>query len=217
MTKVKICGITTLADARYASGAGADYLGFIQFEGSPRYVAPDVARDIINWVYGSKPVGVFVNEDAERVNEICELAGFDYVQLHGDETPTYCQWMDRPVIKAIRVGPGDTSKTIQDQIDAFAEVAEYILLDTATSSESEHPTFGGTGASFDWSILQQVSSPLPIFLAGGLRSETAAKAIREVSPYALDVSSGVEESAGRKDFEKIDTFMSEVRGGGHHD
>jgi phosphoribosylanthranilate isomerase len=221
MTKVKICGITTLADARYASGAGADYLGFIQHEGSQRFVAPDMARDIINWVYGAQSVGVFVDKDAEKVNEICDLTGFEFVQLHGSESPSYCQWIDRPIIKALRIEPGTTAQSLQEEMEAFAEVAEFFLLDTAlaTIPAASGPPFGGVGSfgglgiSFDWSILRSLKSPLPFFLAGGLHAENVLEAIRIASPYCVDVSSGVEESPGIKDFLKLDAFMTQLGSG----
>jgi phosphoribosylanthranilate isomerase len=206
MTKVKICGITTLADARYASGAGADYLGFIQHPESSRYVAPETARDIINWVYGAQPVGVFVDLDANRVNELCDLAGFEFAQLHGSESPAYCEWIDRPIIKAIRVEPNVTAEALQQEMDAYAHIAEYLLLDTASSQG-----FGGTGQAFDWAILGRVKSPLPIFLAGGLNPQNVREAVQQAHPHAVDVASGVEEAPGAKDFAKIDAFISAVR------
>lgn len=216
MTKVKICGITSLADARFASGAGADFLGFIQVPNSPRYLAPDLARDIINWVYGSQAVGVFVNEDADRVNEICDKAGFAYAQLHGNETAAYCEWIDRPIIKAIRIGPSDSSVTIQEQIHSFEAVVEYFLFDSMGTTSNDPANFGGTGRTFDWSLLNQLEIPRPFFLAGGLSVENAKQAILEAAPFALDVSSGVEESKGVKDFSKIDAFMMQVRDGVQH-
>ncbi|MDA1027480.1 MAG: phosphoribosylanthranilate isomerase [Bacteroidetes bacterium] len=216
MTKVKICGITTLADARFASGAGADFLGFIQVPNSPRYIAPDLARDIINWVYGSQAVGVFAGEDAERVNEICDQAGFTYAQLHGNETAAYCEWIDRPIIKAIRIAPTDSAAAIQQQIDSFEAVVEYFLFDSMGNTSTNPADFGGTGRTFDWSLLNQLVIPRPFFLAGGLSVENAKQAILETAPFALDVSSGVEESKGVKDFAKIDAFMKQVRGGVQH-
>ena len=200
--KVKICGITNLADARYASGAGADFLGFIQHEESPRFVEPKLAKDIIVWLYGAKTVGVFVNKRSDEVNRISDMAGFDYVKLHGDESPEYCEWIDRPIIKVLRVQPGWTADHIQEAAAPYLELAEYFLLDTHSPSE-----YGGTGDAFDWTILEYLDLGLPFFLAGGLNPENVESAIQLASPYAIDVSSGIESAPGQKDFDKIDAFM----------
>jgi len=206
MTHIKICGITNLADARYASGAGADFLGFIQHEDSPRYIAPDMARDIISWVYGAHPVGVFVNRDADDVNQICEKAGFEFVQLHGGESLEYCKKMDRPIIKVFHIDAETTEEDLTNEFARFESVSEYFLVDTGSE-----PARGGTGKTFDWSVLEPISSPLPLILAGGLGPDNVAEAISRVHPFGVDVSSGVEESPGRKDFERIDNFVRAIR------
>ena len=208
MTKVKICGITNLADARFASGAGAEYLGFIQHESSPRYISPDLAKDIISWVYGAHPVGVFVDKPADEVNSICEKAGFSFAQLHGSESAAYCEWIDRPIIKAIPVTQESTAESLQQAMNVYAHVAEFLLLDTASAT-----SFGGSGKAFDWSILAGIQAPLPLFLAGGLNVQNVAAAISACSPYAVDVASGVEESPGKKDYVQIDAFMQAVLNG----
>jgi len=207
MTQIKICGITNLADARYASGAGADFLGFVQYSGSPRYIASESAKDIIAWLYGARPVGVFVNETASVVNDICDRVGFEFVQLHGDEAASYCEDIDWPIIKVIRVGEDMNRDSLRSIMSEFEEVSEYFLLDTKTDAE-----YGGSGKSFDWSILEDQSFARPIFLAGGLNPENVAHAVDRVSPFAVDVSSGLEESPGQKDFGKIDAFIHAVRG-----
>jgi len=206
MTQIKICGITNLADARYASGAGADFLGFIQHEASPRYIAPDMARDIISWVYGARPVGVFVDRDAEEVNQICKKAGFEFAQLHGDESVEYCQQMDQPIIKVFHVDSQTSADNLKNEYAKFEGIAEYFLVDTGSETSP-----GGTGKTFDWSILEQLSSPLPLFLAGGLTPENIFEAVTRVGPFGVDVSSGVEESPGKKDFERIDDFVRAIR------
>ena len=206
MTRIKICGITNLADARYASGAGADFLGFVQHSGSPRHIESESARDIIAWVYGARPVGVFVNETAAIVNETCDRVGFEFVQLHGDETVSYCEDIDRPIIKVIRIGEDMNQDSLRSIMSEFEDVSEYFLLDTKTEAE-----YGGSGKSFDWSIPRDQSFVRPIFLAGGLNPENVAQAIARVSPFAVDVSSGLEESPGKKDFGKIDAFIHAVR------
>lgn len=206
MTHIKFCGITNLADARFAAGAGADFLGFIQHPDSPRYVDPKGAREIIEWVYGARPVGVFVNASAETINEAAEYARFDFVQLHGDESPDACSQVDRPVIKAIRVQPGWTTSDIQLAVAAYADVAEYVLFDTWDAA-----LYGGTGTAFDWSILSGVDLSLPYFVAGGLRPETVAGAIAVCDPFGVDVSSGVEMEPGMKDFNAITEFVQAIR------
>ena len=207
MTHIKICGITNLADARYASGSGADYLGFIQHPGSPRYVEPLLARDIIGWIHGAEPVGVFVNTPPDEVNRMCAETGFMWAQLHGNETPADCQAVEVPVIKAVRVFPGTTASELELALAAYADVVDRFLFDTG-STEAE----GGTGSTFDWSILGDVDIPKPWFLAGGLTPDNVADAIALLQPFGVDIASGVEESPRRKDFESIDRFVESVRG-----
>lgn len=200
--KLKICGITRLADARYCAAAGADYLGFIQHPESPRYIQPAAAKDIIEWVYGPEPVGVFVNRTAADINAAVEEAGFTLAQLHGDESPQVCADVSVPVIKAIRIG----SDTNPDDLSAFFEqydgVADYFLLDSRSEG-----AFGGSGTTFDWRLAAAAPVERRIFLAGGIRAANVAEAVETVSPFAVDVSSGVEASPGVKELEKIDAFF----------
>ena len=121
---VKICGLTNLEDARFCAGAGADFLGFIQYPKSPRYVAPEVAATIIAWVYGPESVGVFVNEEAATVNRVAEAANFALVQLHGDEPPELCAQIERPVIKAFRLRPETTVDQMRRKMESYREHAE---------------------------------------------------------------------------------------------
>jgi phosphoribosylanthranilate isomerase len=207
MTQIKICGITNLADARYASGAGADLLGFIQHEASPRFVEAGLARDIIAWIHGAESVGVFVDADADDVNKTAAATGFDYIQLHGSESPAYCERIERPVIKAVRVFPGTSASEIELALSAYSDVVEYFLIDTGSSSAA-----GGTGTPFDWSVLHGVEFPKPWLLAGGLDPDNVSLALERLSPWGVDVASGVEEKAGLKDFEAIDRFVEAVRG-----
>ena len=207
MTHIKICGITNLADARYASGSGADYLGFIQHPESPRYVEPSLARDIIEWIHGSEPVGVFVNTPPEEVNRICDMAGFAWAQLHGNETPADCAAVNRPVMKAVRVFPGTTPAEVELALAAYADVVDRFLIDTGSSQAA-----GGTGEAFDWQILNGLDIPKPWFLAGGLRPENVSDALERLDPFGVDVAIGVEEAPGRKDFHAIDQFVEAVRG-----
>jgi len=203
--EVKICGITRLEDARYCAAAGADYLGFVQHPESPRYIAPSAARGIIDWVYGPKPVGVFVNRPAAEINAALREAGFSMAQLHGDESPDVCSRVDVPVIKAMRVGPEHSVGDVFAYFSLYRDVVDYFLLDSRVDG-----TWGGSGAAFDWNLAQAVSAEFPIFLAGGIRASNVEDAARKVSPHGIDVSSSLESSPGIKDFEKIDALFDEL-------
>lgn len=203
--QVKICGLTNLEDARFCAGAGADFLGFIQYPKSPRYVAPEVAAAIIAWVYGPKPVGVFVNEEADTVNRVAEAVNFALVQLHGDEPPEVCARIDRPIIKAFRITPTATVDHLRRQMEPYREHAAYFLLDT------HHPTlWGGTGATFDWQQARDLAADFPVLLAGGLTVENIEDAMRAVHPQGVDLSSGLEAYPGKKDVDKMIAFFDVV-------
>jgi len=205
-TKVKICGITSLEDARFASGALAHYMGFVFYEDSPRYITPAQAGAIINWLHGIECVGVFVNQPLDDVNMISRQTGIDFVQLHGIENPAYCSLVEKPIIKAIHVEKDDTAEDLNERIEPYIDHVEYLLFDTKIEGQ-----WGGTGQSFDWSILDEVSNGVPYFLSGGLNPQNVREACRQVNPYAVDVSSGLEATPGVKDFDKIETFMEEMR------
>jgi phosphoribosylanthranilate isomerase len=203
MVRVKICGIINSGDALLAAELGAHALGFIFYKKSPRYVAPDKARHII----GQLPpfvatVGVFVDEDAGAVREIASLAGLDWLQLHGSESPDYCRSLGRRVIKGFRV-KGDE---IYAQISAYQGAAQAFLLDTYKPG-----TPGGTGETFDWELARQVNKCGPIILAGGLTPNNVAQAINIAQPSAVDVASGVEREPGKKDPEKLRAFFESVK------
>ncbi|MBD3615779.1 MAG: phosphoribosylanthranilate isomerase [Gracilimonas sp.] len=205
-TKIKICGITNLEDARFAAGALVDYLGFIFYEKSPRYVEPGEAGAIINWIEGPEKVGVFVNQPLDDVNRISKETGLDYVQLHGDETPEYCELIDKPIIKVIHIEEETVEYLLKHQVDQYTEVADFLLFDTKIEG-----IWGGTGTTFDWSILKEIGIKIPFFLSGGLNSDNVREAINTAQPYAIDVSSSLEAEPGLKDFDKIETFMDEIR------
>lgn len=200
--KLKICGITRLEDARYCAAAGADYLGFIQFEKSPRFIEPKSAKQIIEWVYGPEPVGVFVNATADVVNGIADEAGFALVQLHGDESPALCAEIERPVIKALRIQAGWSADELRRSLESFAGVVDYFLLDTFADS-----IWGGTGASFDWEIARELTSEFELFLAGGLGESNIEEAVAAVQPFAVDLSSSLESEPGIKDVDKLGRFF----------
>lgn len=201
MVRVKICGITSLADARVAIGAGADALGFVFYERSPRHVSPQKAAAIIAQLPPFvQTVGLFVDAAAELVNWTADFCGLDLIQLHGAETPEYCIDVNRRVIKAFRVKDSASLSGI-----GRYGVAAYLL--DAWSPEAP----GGTGLTFDWSLARQAAGTRPLILAGGLTPENVAAAIAAVRPYAVDVSSGVEEAPGKKDHGKIREFIAAAR------
>lgn len=205
-TKIKICGITNLEDARFAAGALVDYLGFIFYEKSPRYVEPGEAGAIINWIEGPQKVGVFVNQPLDDVNQIAKETGLDYVQLHGDESVEYCGLIEKPIIKVLHIEKETVDYLLKHQVEQYAKVADYLLFDTKLEGK-----WGGTGTAFNWNILKEISDDVPFFLSGGLSVENIKEAIETVQPYAVDVSSSLEEKPGLKDFGKIEAFMDEIR------
>ncbi|HKJ34124.1 MAG TPA: phosphoribosylanthranilate isomerase [Balneolales bacterium] len=205
-TRIKICGLTKLEHARYASGAMADYLGYIFWDQSARYIEPAEASAIISWIEGPQNVGVFVNQSLDDVNDIAKLTGIDYVQLHGDETPEYCQLIEKPIIKSFRIKADTTRTELEEMVEPYKGAVEYFLFDSYDKNAQ-----GGTGKKFNWEILKDWDDEYPFFLAGGLSVDNIRKAVREVKPYAMDISSSLEESPGVKDFDKMDKFFEEVR------
>ena len=199
--KIKICGFTQAQNARDASLLGIDAIGLVFYDKSPRYVEIERALEIVQALPPFiNRVGLFVNADSYYIDEVlCEVP-LDTLQFHGDETPLECQQYGLPFMKALRVNEQtNIPKLAQDY-----HQANGLLLDAYNST-----TYGGTGESFDWS-LAKVELDLPIILAGGLNPETVGKAIQQVSPYAVDVSSGVESSKGIKDIQKIQQFIQQV-------
>ncbi|GAA0684164.1 phosphoribosylanthranilate isomerase [Marinobacterium maritimum] len=201
-TRVKICGITSLADAMSAIEAGASALGFVFYAPSPRFVKPEVAADIIRQLPPFvTTVGLFVNASDAEVASTVQQTGIDLLQFHGDEPESFCRAFMRPYIKAFRVRP---------ELDLMELVACYpsargILLDAYRPGVP-----GGTGEIFDWALIPS-SLASRVVLAGGLNADNVAQAIAQVSPYAVDVSGGVEAAPGRKDAAKINAFMAAVK------
>ena len=204
-TKVKICGITRLDDARFCAAAGADFLGFIQHTGSPRFIEPAFAREIIGWVAGPVPVGVFVDESAEMVNARCAEVGFQMAQLHGHESPETCAAITVPVIKAIPVTHDAAAEQVRYLAEPYLGVVDFLLLDTSTTS-----LFGGTGESFNWRVARALTADADVFLAGGISAANVAEAVATMRPYAVDLSSSVESSPGVKDLDKLAAFFDAV-------
>lgn len=199
---VKICGITSVTDAKMAVSAGADAIGLVFYEPSPRYISVD---DAINIAQAVGPfvtvVGLFVDAPVAYVNRIIESVSLGLLQFHGDETPKYCGQFALPYMKALRMREGlDVTTAAGEYHDASA-----ILLDAYRKGVP-----GGTGESFDWQRVPQNLSQ-HVVLAGGLKPDNAAAAIKQVQPYALDVSGGVESSPGRKDAQKVTEFIANAR------
>ncbi|HAM72554.1 MAG TPA: phosphoribosylanthranilate isomerase [Verrucomicrobiales bacterium] len=202
--RVKICGITSLRDAMVAVEAGADALGFVFYNKSPRHVTPAKAARIIRQLppFVSR-VGLFVNAPVEEIRSTADAAGLDTLQLHGDETPGFCHLFSLPVLKAIRV----ESKASLRGLKAYDVSA--ILLDAFVAG-----TRGGTGKTFDWRLAREAkANGTPVIVAGGLTPENVGEAVRRVSPYGVDVSSGVELAPGRKDARKVRAFIAAARQG----
>jgi phosphoribosylanthranilate isomerase len=205
VVRSKICGITRIEDALSAAEAGADAIGLVFYAKSPRAVSVQQARTII----AALPpfvttVGLFVDASRQELEEILAAVPLDLLQFHGDESPAFCEALQRPYIKALRVKPGDD---LAAQVAAYGQ-ASGVLLDTYVPGIP-----GGTGEAFDWSLVPQGLNK-PIILAGGLVAENVAAAIRQVRPYAVDVSGGVEAGKGIKDAEKIRAFMRAVKTAG---
>jgi phosphoribosylanthranilate isomerase len=206
MTKVKICGITNLEDALLAAKFGADALGFNFYPKSPRYIAPEKAREISEHLPEEiLKVGVFVNESLEKIAEIAETARLDAIQLHGEETPEFARELKAKtgleIIKAFRVSPDfKPEDVLQYETDA-------ILLDAYNPQQH-----GGTGETFDWKIAKGVQSIFPkMYLAGGLSPNNIAKVVESVEPFAVDACSLLEKVKGIKDAGKVRDFIMAVR------
>ncbi|MBD3275935.1 MAG: phosphoribosylanthranilate isomerase [Candidatus Marinimicrobia bacterium] len=201
MIPVKICGITRLEDAEKAASLGAAAIGFIFYRKSPRYIQPEEAAAISQSVSSKvKKVGVFVNAAQKEVNRIAEIAGLDFVQLHGEESPEYIKSIEPPVIKAFRVKQNFDSA----QLEKYHVHA--MLFDAFTKGE-----YGGTGQSFDWQNVIIERNDTPVILAGGLTPENVCEAIEQFQPEALDVSSGVETEPGVKDHTRLQALFNAIQ------
>jgi len=204
MVRVKICGITSAADAQAAIEAGANLLGFNFYEKSPRHIAENQAAEIrARLPKKIKAVGIFVNRLPADVIALRSSLELDAVQLHGDESPETVAEIAPvvPVIKAFRVEPEFPLTTLDKYARAFA-----FLFDAAHTDQ-----YGGTGRTTDWDVARRASSSRRIILAGGLKVENVAAAVRIVRPYGIDVASGVETSPGKKDHGLLREFIQEVR------
>lgn len=212
MTKIKICGLSEIEHALVAAKAGADFLGLV-FAPSRRQVSPQKALRVVKAVHSLRPrpaiVGVFVNATVPDVNRIADYCQLDWVQFSGDETWRYCRNIERPVIKVIHVPAGRKVGPILNKIDTGYRLysgQELICLLDAKAKKA----YGGTGETFDWQLAKEVSARIPVIIAGGLTPVNVGQLVREVRPWGVDVSTGVE-SSGQKDALKIKAFVEAVR------
>ncbi len=200
--RVKICGITRLQDLHAACQAGADALGFVFYEKSPRHVTLDVAAALVRELPPFvQSVGLFVNAEPAFVEAVLRVVPLDLLQFHGDETPAACERFGRPYIKAVRV----TADTNLLKCAADFETARGLLLDAYVQGIP-----GGTGERFDWRLIP-ANMPKPIVLSGGLQPDNVIEAVQQVRPWAVDVSSGVEASKGIKDPHKTAQFIAKAK------
>lgn len=204
MTRVKICGITRVEDGLACARLGANAIGLVFYGKSPRAIDPARAREIARALPPFiSTVALFVNPTPEEVEKVLAEVRPDILQFHGDEPPEFCRRFGVPYLKAIRVKPG---VDLVQYADFYAD-AKGLLLDAYVKG-----TPGGTGQSFDWSLIP-AGLKLPLVLSGGLDAGNVSSAIRRVKPWAVDVSSGVELTKGIKDAGKIAAFMQGVRDG----
>ncbi|MDD5440378.1 MAG: phosphoribosylanthranilate isomerase [Candidatus Omnitrophica bacterium] len=208
MAKVKICGLTNIDDARKAEELGAEYVGFVLFNKSPRMIRPSDAAAIAKALKGTaKKVGLFLDEIIDAVVKAVDTAGLDAVQLHGDEGPDYVNALIEKlrkrvtVIKSFKIKKGFSFDILQRY-----PMADFFLFDTFKEGMP-----GGTGQTFDWEIIRGRDFPKPIFLAGGLNPDNVRTAIGTVKPYAVDIASGIERSPGKKDHTLMEAFINAAR------
>ncbi|MDW7773776.1 MAG: phosphoribosylanthranilate isomerase [Desulfobulbaceae bacterium] len=206
--RIKVCGITSAQDALFAADMGADALGFIFHPQSLRYIDPEEARLIIDQLPPFIDiVGVFVDKKRVEVEEIIKYCRLNYVQLHGQESPKYAERLNRfaspcEIIKAFRIG----SRVDPEEFKPYVPYVRAFLLDTY-----EENVVGGTGRSFDWSLVRDLDVVRPCVLAGGLNADNISAALQAVQPCCVDVNSGVETSPGVKDHQLISAFVNKVR------
>ncbi len=206
LPRVKVCGITSVNDALMAAHAGADAIGCVFYEPSPRYVsietAADIARSVGPFV---STVGLFVDASESFIHSVLEAVPLQLLQFHGNETLEFCEQFNRPYIKAIRMRP---------DIDVLAEVNRYPSASAVLLDAYRKGVPGGTGETFDWDRVPKASGPTsfpPIILAGGLTPENVQSAIQQTQPYAVDVSGGVESEPGKKQAQKVISFIKNTK------
>lgn len=198
--KIKICGITNLADALLCESCGADAIGFVFYVGSKRQIMPDEAAEIVKQLNPlTIKIGVFVDENPVLINQLVRDIGLNMVQLHGGETPEDISLINVPVIKAFRVNDNFDFTVLHHYSNS------YLLLDSFKEEE-----FGGTGKSFNWQIIpEQLKSK--IILAGGINSDNIDFIFQQIKPQAIDVSSSLEQYPGKKDKQKVIQFFNKIK------
>lgn len=199
---LKICGITSLADARYCAGAMVDMLGFVFHPPSPRNVDSATVREIAGWIHGPEIVGVFVDRSADEIDQTIGEASLTMVQLHGEESPDDCAAISVPVIKAFRVEDGESAERLRERIRPYEDVVRYVLLDAYSDAAA-----GGTGRVIDWQVAARIARDVPVILSGGITPSNVVEAVRSVGPQGIDLSSGVESRPGSKDFDLVADLM----------
>lgn len=208
MTKVKICGLRDVTTALCAARSGADYIGLV-FAPSRRQLDPKRAKAICKALYklDNRPqlVGVFVNEEAARINSLIDQCGLDTVQLSGNEDLNYCHLITKPIIKTIRVMKGGNTAAIAARVAEIYSHGFSCLLDTGVEGK-----YGGTGKIFNWQQVAEMITDYPIIIAGGLSPGNVGQLISEFKPWGVDVSGGVE-TVGNKDRDKIKAFINAVK------
>ncbi|SFT37822.1 phosphoribosylanthranilate isomerase [Chryseobacterium formosense] len=209
--KVKVCGLTQLNQIRELVALKTDFLGFIFYEKSPRYVLNHLSSEQISEIQHDGKVGVFVNETVEKIVEVCEKADLNFIQLHGDENENYILRLRQrlrkkiEIIKVIRIG-NQSSNELQKSINQNLSTINYFLFDT------DSKVFGGTGKTFDWNILNDLEISIPYFLSGGISLENIhQQSIINTKPFAIDVNSKFEIEVGIKDLGKIKELISNLR------
>lgn len=199
--KIKICGITNLEDALAAVQAGADALGFVFHQASPRCVDAETVRGIVAQLPPFVlAIGVFVKEDARKVRDRMDHCGLGLAQLHGEESAAYCETLGRPVLKAIRLRD-------RGSLLALAEYTGRARVRGVVVDAFSEKAYGGTGTVTDWALAAEAARAAQVLLAGGLTPENVGQAVRAVQPYGVDVSSGVEAYPGKKDPARIREFV----------
>lgn len=196
---IKICGLTRFADARLAADLGAWALGFIFYDRSPRYVRPEVAAKIVQGLPRDiEKVGVFVDAPRAEIEKISKQVGLTRLQFHGDESPAFCAEWELPVIKAVRLGDqGDVNEAVR-----FGSKVRWL------AEPKIEGQFGGTGKRVDAKLFQALQTHGPVILAGGLNPQNVAAAVRDLQPWGVDASSGLESSPGVKDEAKLRAFFA---------
>ena len=200
-TRIKICGITNLQDAKVVIDEGVDAIGLVFCENSPRYINISRAKEIVeNTTPFVNCVGLFVDAEKEYINDVLKEVALDTLQFHGQESEQACALYNKPYIKAIRM---NENINLSEEVEKYFS-AHALLLDTYIEGLP-----GGTGIAFDWDLIPKDMAK-PIILAGGLNASNVKDAIKKISPYAVDVSGGVEVEKGKKDPSKIKEFINEV-------